>query len=254
MLEALVPPGLSAGSALLLTVASFFTSALTVSAGIGGGVAMLALMGYLMPVASLIPVHGAVQLGSNAGRAFLLRSGIDWKASAAFLAGAFPGALAGGQVLGSLPDALMRTLLGLFILLITWIRLPRLERIGPKGFAVTGLVTSFMTMLFGATGPFNAAVLAKAFAARQWFLATQAALMTAQHAIKILVFGLAGFAFGPWAFLIAAMIVTGFGGTYVGRFLLRRLPEARFRLIFNLCLTVLALDLVRRGVAGLAHG
>lgn len=213
---------------------------------------MLGLMGYIRPVSSVIPVHGVVQLGSNAGRTFLLRKGIDGKAVLAFLAGALPGALMGGQALGSLPDALMRTLLGLFILLVTWVRLPKLEGIGPAGFAATGLITSFMTMLFGATGPFNAAVLAKAFAARERFLATQAAVMTAQHGIKILVFGLTGFLFAPWVPLMAAMIATGFAGTYAGRSILRRLPEACFRLIFNLYLTILALDMIRRGVAGLA--
>lgn len=254
MIEAFLPQGLTAGSALFLTVASFFTSALTVSAGIGGGIAMLALMGYLMPVASLIPVHGVVQFGSNVGRAFLLRNGIDWKAAGAFMVGAVPGAFAGGQALGFLPDALMRLLLGIFILVITWVKLPKLEGIGPRGFMVTGLMTSFMSMLFGATGPFNAAVLSKAFRLRDRFLATQAAVMTAQHAIKITVFGFAGFAFGPWAALIGAMILTGFAGTYAGRFLLYKLPEERFRLIFNICLTLLALDMVRRGVAGMAQG
>lgn len=119
---------------------------------------------------------------------------------------------------------------------------------------MTGLVTSFMTMLFGATGPFNSAVLAKAFATRERFLATQAALMTLQHAVKILVFGFAGFVFAPWLPLIVAMIATGFAGTWAGRSLLRKLPETRFRLIFNLCLTILAIDMIRRGVAGMAHG
>ena len=48
MLQALanlLPEGIGAGAALLLAVASFFTSALTAAFGVGGGVAMLALMG-----------------------------------------------------------------------------------------------------------------------------------------------------------------------------------------------------------------
>ena len=71
----LVPPDLSTGFALLLVATSFVTSALTAGLGIGGGVALLAVMAYGMPVAALIPVHGVVQIGSNLGR-FVVQNGM----------------------------------------------------------------------------------------------------------------------------------------------------------------------------------
>ena len=248
MLAAFLPEGVGAASAGILILASFFTSALTASAGIGGGLALLGLMTYLVPIAALIPVHGAVQLGSNAGRAVLMRSHIAWACLAAFLAGALPGAFLGRFAVGLLPETAMEGLLGLFILILTCVRLPKLEAISTAGFAVTGFVTTAMTMVFGATGPFNAVVLSKAFSDRLTLVATMASVMTAQHLVKIVVFALAGFAFADWAPLLAAMILTGFAGTWAGRHLLVSMPEARFRLIFNICLSVLALDLIRRGL------
>lgn len=240
-------------SALVLIFASFFTSALTASAGIGGGLALLALMGYLVPVAAIIPVHGVVQLGSNVGRSAILRHHIAWHCLAAFLIGAIPGAWIGGLAVGVLPDNMLKAALGGFILLITWVSLPRLAAISLPGFALTGLITTFLTMLFGATGPLNAVVLSKTFPKRLGFQATTAAVMSTQHLVKALAFGLAGFAFAPWVPLIAMMILTGLTGTWVGTNVLRRTPESRFRLIFKLCLTFLALDLLRQGVAGMAH-
>lgn len=254
MIAALLPPGLDAWAAALLITASFFTSALTVSVGIGGGVALLALMGYLVPVAAIIPVHGVVQLGSNVGRAALLRSHVAWLCLAAFFIGAVPGAWAGSSVVGALSDSVLKAALGGFILLITWMRLPRLAAIRLPGFAVTGAITTFLTMIFGATGPFNAVVLSKTFPDRLRFQATTAAVMSLQHLVKTAAFGLAGFAFGPWLPLIAAMVLTGLAGTWVGTHILRKTPESRFQLIFKICLTVLALDLIRRSVAGMAHG
>ena len=239
---------------MLLIIVSFFTSALTVSVGIGGGVALLALMGYLVPVAAIIPVHGVIQLGSNVGRAGILRNHIAWVCLAAFLLGAIPGAWAGGLAVGALPEPVLKAALGGFILLITWMKLPRLAAIRLPGFALTGAITTFLTMIFGATGPFNAVVLSKTFPERLRFQATTAAVMSLQHLVKTLAFALAGFAFAPWLPLIAAMIVTGLVGTWVGAHILLRTPEGRFQLIFKICLTVLALDLVRRGVAGMAHG
>ncbi|MDP2121473.1 MAG: sulfite exporter TauE/SafE family protein [Hoeflea sp.] len=254
MIPVLLPPGLDPWAALVLTIVSFFTSALTVSVGIGGGVALLALMGYLVPVASIIPVHGVVQLGSNVGRAAILRDHVAWTCLAAFLVGAIPGAWAGGIAVGALAEPVLRAALGAFILVLTWMPLPRLAAIRLPGFALTGAVTTFLTMLFGATGPFNAVVLSKTFPDRLRFQATMSAVMSLQHLVKTLAFALAGFAFAPWLPLIAAMIVTGLMGTWVGANILRRTPERRFQLLFKICLTVLALDLVRRGVAGMAHG
>ena len=249
-----MPPGLDAATALVLTTASFFTSALTVSVGIGGGVALLALMGYLVPVAAIIPVHGVVQLGSNVGRAAILRSHIAWTCLTAFFIGAVPGAWAGSQVVGALPDSVLRAALGGFILLMTWMRLPRLAAIKLPGFALTGAITTFLTMIFGATGPFNAVVLSKTFPERLRFQATTAAVMSLQHLVKTMAFALAGFAFAPWLPMIAAMVATGLAGTWVGAHILKKTPESRFQLIFKICLTLLALDLIRCSVAGMPHG
>ena len=41
--------------------------------------------------------------------------------------------------------------------------------------------------------------------------------MTLQHCLKVIAFGLLGFAFGPYLFIIAAMIVSGFIGTLIGK-------------------------------------
>ena len=146
-----------------MITASFFTSALTVSVGIGGGVALLALMGYLVPVAAIIPVHGVVQLGSNVGRAAILRSHVAWTCLAAFFIGAVPGGWAGGSVVGVLSDSMLKAALGGFILLITWMRLPRLAAIRLPGFALTGGLTTFLTIIFGATGPFHPVFLSQTF-------------------------------------------------------------------------------------------
>ena len=250
VIDALTPAGMSGLGAGLLIVASFFTSLLTVTAGIGGGLAMIAIMAYVVPVSALIPVHGLVQLGSNAGRIVVLRRHVAWLYLAAFIAGAIPGAITGRMALGLLPGDSMKLVLGLFILALVWMPLPKLAGIPAAGMIPIGFVTTGLSMLFGATGPLNAVVLSKAFADRMRLAGTFAAVMTVQHLLKVIVFGAAGFAFGPWLPLIAAMIATGLAGTYVGSNLLQKMPEARFRLIFNLLLSALALDLVRQGLSG----
>lgn len=250
-LASLLPEGLGLGAAALLIVASFFTSALTAAFGVGGGVAMLALLGLFVPVAALIPVHGAVQLGSNTGRAWHLRDSIRRDVLSPFLIGSLIGAVAGAMLVVQLPDALLKIVLGLFIVAITWSRIPGFVALGRAGLAIGSAVTAFVTMFVGATGPLLSAFFATIIPDdRKALVATHGAGMTVQHFLKVVVFALAGFAFAAWLPLIAAMIVSGYLGTIRGARLLERLPEETFRRWFRIGLTVLALDLIRRGLFG----
>lgn len=241
---ALLPPDMAPWLFLLLTGVSFLTSALTAAMGLGGGVALLAVMASVMPPAALIPVHGVVQWGSNAGRAVIQRRYVAWTLVLPFTLGSLLGALAGGQMVVVLPGWLLKGVVALFVLYATWAPRLKLGDLGPLAFGAGGAAATFLTMFVGATGPFVGALLAPKPLDRLQLVGTFAVCMTLQHGLKILAFGLLGFAFGPWAGLIAAMTATGLLGTLAGTRLLRRLPERTFRLGFRWVMTLLALQLL----------
>ena len=251
MIEAWLPADLSMAAAALLVLSSFFTSLMTAAFGIGGGLTLLGIMTFLMPVAAIIPVHGAVQFGSNAGRTFIQRRHIAMPELGAFAFGGLFGAAIGASVVVELPEPVLLLALGLFVLAATWIKLPVMRTMSLKGFAITGAVTTFLTMFVGATGPLNLAAFEKSFPDRKRMVATLAALMTAQHALKLAAFGTAGFVFGPWIPLIAAMMITGYAGTLSGSRILHRTSEGTFRGGMRFIMTIIALDMLRRGVTPL---
>lgn len=251
ILAAVLPEALPPLAALALIAASFFTSALTAAFGIGGGVAMLAAMGLVLPVSALIPVHGVVQLGSNAGRAWHQRAHVSTTIATPFLIGSLAGAVIGAFTVLNLPDAVMKTVLGLFILISAWWKIPGFDRLKGAGIAIGSGVIAILSMLVGASGPMLSAFFAQLFPDdRKTLVATHAAGMTIHHGLKVVVFGLAGFAFARWLPFIALMIASGHLGTVHGTKLLERLPEAAFRTGFKVLLTLLALDLLRRGLLG----
>lgn len=246
---ALLPIGLEPWVAILLIVASAFTSALTAVFGVGGGLAMLALMGLFVPVASLIPVHGAVQLGSNSGRAWHQRAFVRMDVAKPFIAGSVLGAVAGVFLVVQLPDAALKIVLGAFILFLTWVKIPGMDRLSKAGLGVASVGIAVLSMLVGATGPLVAVLFAKFFENdRKALIATSAVAMTTQHLLKVVVFGIVGFAFWEWVPLVAAMILSGFLGTVYGSAALERMPEETFRRWFRIGITLLALDLLRRGI------
>ncbi|MAC78118.1 MAG: hypothetical protein CML66_08650 [Rhodobacteraceae bacterium] len=226
---------------------SFAGSFITASLGLGGGIFLLAVMASLLPPAALIPVHGVVQLGSNAGRAALLIRQVYRPALAGFVAGALVGAAVGGVVVVDLPPRYMQIGIGLFVI---WSILAKPPKWLARSGWLAGGLSSFLTMFFGATGPFVATYVKSLKLPRHDHVATHAVFMTIQHGLKVIVFGLLGFAFSHWALLIAALIAAGFAGTYAGRMVLDRMSDHGFRRALDIVLVLISIRLIWSGLAG----
>ena len=236
--------GLGWPIAFALMGMSFLGSFITVAFGIGGGQVMLAVFATLLPAPAIIPVHGLVQLGSNAGRVAVTFRHLERDVVAVFTIGALVGVALGSLFVVQLDPGLIQIGVGCFVIWSILMRPPKFMR-GSAGIA--GMFSSFLTMFFGATGPFVAAYLKTLRLDRMRHTATHATLMTIQHAFKTIAFGFLGFAFSLWAGLVVLLIVFGFLGTIVGRHVLLRVDETRFRLTLNIILTLLAARLIYAG-------
>ena len=250
-----LPPGLSPLAAAVVIGTSLLGSAITAAFSIGGGLLLITVMAAVVPASALVPVHGVVMVGSNAGRFAVLRDHVDWPTYGWFALGAGIGGLAGGGLLSALgtitlPGPALRFGIAGFVLFTQWgpkVTLP----LGRRSFTAAGVFSTFLTLFVGASGPFMTAILAKMPGyARQTLIATSGACMTLQHAAKCLVFVALGFAYAPWLPFIGACIAVGFVGTLCGTALLGRLDEWVFRGVLKWLLTGLAVYLaVSAGLA-----
>lgn len=246
MIESLLPPELGAIAGIALLGISFLGSFITAAFGIGGGVVVLAVFASLLTPAALIPVHGVIQLGSNAGRTIIMREHISKPVFVTFVIGALVGVAIGGLVVVDLPPPLIQIAVGAFILWTIVAKPPVFLR---HSAWLAGGVSSFLTMFFGATGPFVAAYIKTQGFERMGHVGTQAACMTMQHGLKVLAFGLLGFAFGPYIPLMIGMIAFGFVGTLAGRKVLMKIDEKRFKYALNTILVLLSLRLIWSGAS-----
>ena len=237
-------PGVSEWSFAALCLLSFLTSAVSAAFGLGGGAALVAVMASVMPPISIIPVHAVVQVGSNFFRAVMMWRNILFIWMPPFVIGTVIGAAVGGQIVFALPKYLLQAIIGVFVLYAVWG--PSMKAMEPTklSFGAVGAVASFATMFAGATGPLIAPFIKASTTDRMMTVATHAAFMSWQHGVKILAFGLLGFAFGPYIPLMILMVIFGIAGTWSGKFILNWMAENVFRRCFNLVLTVLALRLL----------
>lgn len=243
-MNSLLPEQLELWSAIVLIGISFLTSTISAAFGLGGGVAMLIALLTFVPPAIALPVHAIIQIGSNAGRATMLRKHIMPPVVAWFLPGIIVGVLVGSQVFVNLPTQWLQALLAAFILWSLWAPDFRARAIDIRTYFVVGAATSFGSMFLGATGPLLGAFLTPDRYGRDATVSTHAVCMTFQHLFKIIAFGFLGFVILAWMPLLLAMIASGFLGTIAGGSVLKKIPEAKFRMAFRFILSLLAIRLL----------
>ena len=240
----LVPSNIVQLDFYLLVLASFVTSFMTAAFGVGGGIVLIALMALLVPPATLIPIHGIIQLGSNGGRVAIMAKDVFWQPILPFLIGSIIGAVGGGLLAVQIPNWLFQLGLGTFILIAVFARLPLINR---KHIFAGGIISSFLTMFFGATGNFIAAMVKTMKLEPLAHVATHSMMMTFQHLIKVIVFGIIGFNFAAYLWLVVAMLISGFVGTVIGRQFLVKAGQHYFKPVLNTILALAACHLIYAG-------
>jgi uncharacterized membrane protein YfcA len=227
-----------------LIVLAGFTSFVTAAFGAGGGLLLLVVMASVMPMSAVIPVHGLVQLGSNANRMLLTFRHIDLTMLAWFSTGGIGGALAASLLVTQLPLELMKLVVGIFVLVLLWGATPKIRETSKTGRIIAGAVTTFLSMFVGASGPMVGSYMYLNGYDKLRFTATFSSSMTFQHSLKALVYSFVGFAFWQWLPLIIAMIISGALGTWLGLKLLHKLPAEKFKFIFRIILSLLCVQLI----------
>lgn len=233
-------PFLALGLIILAGITSFITAAF----GAGGGLLLLVVMASILPMSAVIPVHGLVQLGSNANRMFLTLRKIDLSMLLYFSAGGIVGALSASLLVSQLPLELMKLAVGLFVLYLLWGATPAIRETSKLGRAVAGAITTFLSMFVGASGPMVGSYMYLNGYEKLRFTATFSSCMTFQHSLKAVVYTAIGFSFWQWLPLIVAMVTSGALGTWAGIKLLKKLPAEKFRLIFRVIISLLCVQLI----------
>ena len=220
---------------LLLAVSALVTSFVSGILGMAGGMILmgilLALPGVTLPAAMML--HGITQLASNATRALLWRTHVDWRVFRQYALGALVALVAFTvlRLVVSKPVALIAMGLTPFVALA----LPEslhlnVERRG-QSFAC-GLICSALSLTSGVSGPILDVFFVRSTMTRQRVVATKAMTQSFSHLLKIGYFGaivsVAADAKIEW-WLGLMMVALAFVGTNLSRRVLDRMNDKAFR-------------------------
>lgn len=240
----------------LLVAVIFFNGVWNTSVGSTGGIAFASLSAVLSPTAA-ITVQSVVEGVSASYRSWSLRGYISRRFLLPFVGGGVLGVAGGYGLISTVltstdsaaTDNVLRLVIAGFILASTWLPIARLVARRPSAPAVVGGTTSFVSLFVGGLGaPISASVESRGEGPRI-VIATATAAVLFQYAMRLVVFGLAGFDFGRFAVLVVALTAASLIGTVIGKRLLIGVDPAKTRAVFRIVVSAIALSLVVRVVA-----
>ena len=229
---------------VFFAILSFLTSLLTSIFSLGGGLIMLVALAQSFSPATLIPLHGSIQLANNFSRTLVYRDFFQWKLIKNILISTMFGAVIGIYLFGTLPENLLVMVIAATILFLTWAPLDNLILSVMKNDWFCGFISGFAGIFVGANGPLVTAYLRTKNLSPEVLVANHGAIMIFQHGIKIILFAsFFNFMILDYFIFILILALTGYAGAILGRRLISKVPFKSFNIILKVFLTLLAFSL-----------
>jgi len=233
---------------VIIVIGSFVAAVVNAAFSAGGALIILAITTTVLPVQAIVPIHSLLLIGSTTTRTYAFREFIDWKIIGSFLVGSLLGALIGAGLYVELPEVLIGSVISILMLVSVW--MPKLDwapRIRHPWVIVGFLHTLFSTLF--AFGAVLHSVVLHTNLSRHQILGTMAGCLTGMGVFKIAGYVYYGFDYSPYLFIIVAAIVVSIIGTWVGKLLVDKISEDKFRIGFRVLITVIALRLLYSSLA-----
>lgn len=240
---------------LILGLSAIGTSVISAVVGMGGGIVLLSIMTFFLPFNILIPVHGIIQLISNATRTYLLRKNIIMPVFWWFLVGLPFGTYLSVSIIKTLDSNTLPLLLIAVLIFYTLFKPKKLPALVIPfwGFSFIGFAVGFLGPLVGATGPAMAPFFLRPDFKKENIIATKSSVQTIGHLIKIPAFLYLGFNYVENAIPITGLTICAVLGTKFGVGLLSKINESLFRKIFRTALFLAGLRLLYKVFIPLVH-
>lgn len=207
---------------ILIAFLCIFTSIISALAGLSGGVVLLSSLTYFLPYQIVIPIHGIIQLISNASRSFYLRKNIKLSFLFFYFLGAPFGAYIAFKILGhTKSSSFPMILLSGLIFMTVFNPKPKYQlKIPTFAYMFVGLLTGMLSMFTGAVGPFLTLFFIRDDLDKEEIVATMASFQIITHFLKIPVFWSLNFAYHQYWNLFILWGCGSILGSYINSFVL----------------------------------
>ena len=242
---------------IILIIAALITSSISAVIGMGGGIILLGIMAILIPEGYMvIALHGIIQMVSNGTRTFVFRQHLKKNLISEYLFGALIGLGLSVIIVYALMQYYevdsanqikfdyLKPIIGLYILWYLYLKGAKKEQKN-KLFIIVGFISGLVSIFIGAVGPLIAPFFLRKDLTKENVIANKAACQIITHIGKIPIFMyFFNVNYIEQCTILLPLIISVYIGTNVGKKLLGSISEKTFKMIFKVCLTIIALRLV----------
>jgi len=235
---------------IAVIVTALVASILAAVAGFGGAVIMLPVLVWAVGIRDAIPLLTIAQLIGNLSRVVFNRRELKWPVVWRFALGAVPAAVIGGIMFATAPATALVRLLGVFLIIMVIYRHTswgKNARLTLRGFIPLGAVSGILSAVLGTVGPFAAPFFLSYGLIKGAYIGTEAMTAVIMHITKLGVYG-------SYALIGARTLLIGIAigavmilGTYLGKWLLNKVPEHIFPYIIEGTMLVAGVIFIIRG-------
>ena len=209
-------------------------------AGFGGGLVALPVLVWVFGIKEAIPIIAISQVFGTASRAWLHHRTIDWKVVRYFAVGSIPMSVLGSLVFISINTEMIVRILGITMLtLVVYTRLPigRNFKINVRAFVPIGGTAGFGSAFLGIPGPMASLSYLQYGLIASAYIGTSAIGLGMIQIPKLIIFGSDGLLTTRVFVLGIVLGLIGVFGAYMGKSILKRVPEK----VFSRMITVMLL-------------
>ena len=242
---------------IILIISAFITSAISAVLGMGGGIILLGIMAIIIPEGYMvIALHGMIQLFSNSTRTYIFRQHIKKNVIKDFSIGALIGAGISGLIIflliqfynvesaNQIKVDFLKPIIGAFIIWYLFLKGAKKKK-KLASFIKVGGISGISSIFVGATGPLIAPFFLNSNFKKENIIANKAAGQMITHLTKIPLFiYFFNVTYIREYSILLPLIIAVYIGTNLGKQILSFIPEKTFKIIFKICLTIIAIRLV----------
>jgi uncharacterized membrane protein YfcA len=231
--------------------ASFFSAI----SGMGGGIIFFALLNLFFDLPTSIALHALVQLMSNGSRVILYFKSVKKELILYYFLASSIGIYLAAHIYLSLPETLLKTVLGVFLLVYT-IFFHQIKDIKMISFAKNnwafvpiGLISGFLSMSIGAVGPLLTPFIKSNVGDKHKFIATKATLQFWVQLVKvILISSMLSFDYGQYSKEVLILCLCVILGTYLGKKVVGKMSDKTFEYILRGALFIASIKILYKPV------
>ncbi|MEM2139413.1 sulfite exporter TauE/SafE family protein [Nitrososphaera sp.] len=239
---------------ILLIVIGFFSEVVGTMAGFGSSTIYLPLASYLVDFKTALVLVAIFHLFGNVGRIAFFRHGLDRKVLLVFGLLSFALSLLGATLVGDLSQTFLKLLLGIFLISLSAVFLVRPKIAFPastKSLVIGGGVSGFIVGLIGTGGALRATFLTGLKIEKEKYIATAAVIALGTDATRIPSYIASGFLTEQYYYLIPVLFAIALGGSYVGRRIVGRIDQAKFRKMVLIAIILASIKFIVDGAVAI---